>query len=84
MAPLAERFASARRAARRTRIRGTAIERELGSVYTADTLAALVRRFPEKRFIWLMGGDNLAIPPLARLAEDRRAGTDCGRDPAGL
>jgi nicotinate-nucleotide adenylyltransferase len=60
MAPLAERFASARRAARRTRIRVTAIERELGSVYTADTLAALVRRFPEKRFIWLMGGDNLA------------------------
>ena len=38
----------------------TAIERELGSVYTADTLAALVRRFPERRFIWLMGADNLA------------------------
>jgi len=60
MAPLAERFASARLAARRARIRVTAIERELGSVYTVDTLAALVRRFPEKRFIWLMGGDNLA------------------------
>ena len=54
--------ASPRPAARpaRARIRVTAIERELGSVYTVDTLAALVRRFPEKSFIWLMGADNLA------------------------
>lgn len=60
MAPLPARFAAARRAARRGRIRVTAIERELGTVYTADTLAALVRRFPGRRFIWLMGADNLA------------------------
>lgn len=60
MAPLPARFASARRAARRARIRITAIERELGSAYTVDTLASLVRRFPEKSFIWLMGADNLA------------------------
>jgi nicotinate-nucleotide adenylyltransferase len=60
MAPLAARFASARRAARGARIRVTALERELGSAYTADTLAALVRRYPKRRFIWLMGADNLA------------------------
>jgi len=60
MAPLAARLASARRAARRGRIRPTAIERRLGTVYTADTLAALVRRFPNRRFVWLMGADNLA------------------------
>ncbi|MBV9883562.1 MAG: nicotinate-nucleotide adenylyltransferase [Sphingomonadaceae bacterium] len=60
MAPLAARFASARRAAAGARIRVTAIERELGTVYTADTLAALVRRYPRRRFIWLMGADNLA------------------------
>ena len=60
MAPLAARFASARRAARRAPIRVTAIERELGTVYTADTLAALARRYPKHRFIWLMGADNLA------------------------
>ncbi|MBU2588278.1 MAG: nicotinic acid mononucleotide adenylyltransferase, partial [Alphaproteobacteria bacterium] len=38
----------------------TAIERELGTRYTADTLAKLVRRYPKRRFIWLMGADNLA------------------------
>jgi len=60
MAPLAARFASARRIARRAPIRATAIERELGTSYTADTLAALLRRYPKRRFIWLMGADNLA------------------------
>ena len=60
MAPLAARLASARRAARGAPIRVTAIERALGTVYTADTLARLVRRFPQRRFIWLMGADNLA------------------------
>ena len=60
MAPLPARFASARTAARGAPIRATAIERELGTVYTVDTLAALVRRYPKRRFIWLMGADNLA------------------------
>jgi nicotinate-nucleotide adenylyltransferase len=59
MAPLAARFASAERAARRLPIRVTAIERELGSPYTADTIRALVRRYPNRRFVWVMGGDNL-------------------------
>lgn len=60
MAPLAARFASARRAARGLPIRVTAIERELGSPYTAETVAALVRRYPNRRFVWIMGEDNLA------------------------
>jgi nicotinate-nucleotide adenylyltransferase len=60
MAPLAARLASARRAARGTRIKVTAIERQLGTVYTADTIAALIRLYPKRRFIWLMGADNLA------------------------
>jgi nicotinate-nucleotide adenylyltransferase len=60
MAPLRARFLSARRAARRAPIRVTAIERELGTVFTVDTLDALVARFPDRRFIWLMGADNLA------------------------
>ena len=60
MAPLPARFASAVRVARRAPIRVTAIERELGTIYTAETLTALVRRFPRHRFVWLMGADNLA------------------------
>lgn len=60
MAPLRARFASARMVARRAPIKVTAIERELDTVYTVDTLEALIRRFPDKRFVWLMGMDNLA------------------------
>lgn len=60
MAPLAVRMASARRQARRAPIRVTAIERELGTVFTVDTLRAIVRRYPRRRFVWLMGSDNLA------------------------
>lgn len=60
MAPLAARVASARAQARRAPIRVTAIERELGTRYTVDTLRALLRRYPKRRFVWLMGSDNLA------------------------
>lgn len=60
MAPLAARLASAQRMARPGPIRATAIEQELGTRYTVDTLRALVRRYPHRRFIWLMGADNLA------------------------
>ena len=60
MAPLPARLASARAMARRSRIVPTAIEAKLGTRYTADTLRKLKRRFPNRRFIWLMGADNLA------------------------
>lgn len=60
MAPLPQRFASARHQARRAPIRATAIERELGTRYTVDTLRRLKRRFGKRRFVWLMGADNLA------------------------
>ena len=60
MAPLAARLVSARRAARRAPIRPTAIEQQLGTRYTIDTLRILLRRYPRCRFLWLMGADNLA------------------------
>lgn len=60
MAPLAARVVSARRQGRRAPIRATAIERELGTRFTIDTLRALKRRYPKRRFMWLMGADNLA------------------------
>jgi len=59
MASLAARFASARAQARRAPIRVTAIERELATRYTVDTLRKLVRRYPQRQFVWLMGSDNL-------------------------
>lgn len=60
MAALAQRLASARRAARHPRIRSLAIEAELGTRYTVDTVRVLRRRHPKTAFIWLMGADNLA------------------------
>ena len=60
MAPLAARAHSARQQARRAPIRVTAIERELGTRYTVDTLRRLRQRYPRRRFVWLMGADNLA------------------------
>lgn len=59
MAPITVRLAAARRRARGARIRATAIEARLGTRYTVDTLAALIRRHPRHQFIWLMGADNL-------------------------
>jgi len=60
MAPLAARVRSAQAQARRAPIKVTAIERALGTRYTIDTIRALKRRYPKRRFVWLMGADNLA------------------------
>jgi nicotinate-nucleotide adenylyltransferase len=46
-------------AAGRRRLIVTAIERDLASRYTCDTVRALKARFGEVKFIWLMGSDNL-------------------------
>ncbi|WP_439569322.1 nicotinate-nucleotide adenylyltransferase [Sphingopyxis sp.] len=63
MASLPLRLGSAQRAARRSPIRATGIEAELGTRYTIDTLKKLVRRYPDRQFIWIMGADNLAQLP---------------------
>lgn len=59
-APLSDRIAAAGRIMRHPRVRITGIEADLGTRYTAGTLAALQRRYPRARFVWLMGADNLA------------------------
>jgi nicotinate-nucleotide adenylyltransferase len=60
MALFTERLAGARAlAGRHRRLRASDAEFRLGTRYTADTLAALRRRFPRLAFVWLMGADNL-------------------------
>ncbi len=60
MAPLAARTGSARKAAGNARIRVTTLESDLGTRYSVDTARAILRRYPQHEFIWLMGADNLA------------------------
>lgn len=59
LADLMTRQALARQVAPRHDI-VTGVEGLLGTRYTVDTLRALRRRFPDTRFVWLMGSDNLA------------------------
>ncbi len=60
MAPFEKRFDSALRIARRAPIRVSDFESRTGTRYTVDTVAELVRRHPNHRFIWLMGADTVA------------------------
>jgi nicotinate-nucleotide adenylyltransferase len=59
MAPLNDRLKYARILASHPRIIVMDVEAALGTRYTIDTLNALTRRFPQLRFVWLMGTDNL-------------------------
>ena len=57
---LSQRMSAARRFARGRKMKITSFEAELGTPYTAATLAFLKRRNPGVRFVWVMGADNLA------------------------
>ena len=59
MAPYQARLASARRMARRSIIRASDIEARMGTRFTANTLSKLIRRYPKRQFVWIMGADNL-------------------------
>jgi nicotinate-nucleotide adenylyltransferase len=56
---LKTRMKSARALIRGRRMVVTDIESRMGVRYSADTIAALVKRYPGVRFVWVMGGDNL-------------------------
>jgi nicotinate (nicotinamide) nucleotide adenylyltransferase/ribosome silencing factor RsfS/YbeB/iojap len=71
MAPFAKRLIGAEKFAKGCkRIKISPFEATLGTTYTADTIAALQRRFPHTRFVWLMGGDNLSQLPRWRRWEE--------------
>lgn len=71
MAPLDERLAGAAAlVAPYKDVVATAIERELGTAYTCDTLRVLRDIFTQTRFVWLMGSDNFAEIPLWRNWEE--------------
>ena len=59
-APLADRMASARTQAQGPAMIVSDFETRTGTVWTVDTLRALVARHPGVHFVWLMGSDNLA------------------------
>ena len=59
-APLDARMARARAVMHHPRVEITGIEARLGTRFTAETLAALFDLYPDVRFSWLMGADNLA------------------------
>ena len=54
-----ERLARAVALAKDRKIWVTDIESTLGTHYTIDTLAALKGHFPQARFVWIIGADNL-------------------------
>ncbi|MDO9381456.1 MAG: nicotinate-nucleotide adenylyltransferase [Hyphomicrobiaceae bacterium] len=61
LAPLEQRMEACRTlAGTDPRMKVTSFEAQLGSAYTALTLEYLKRRFPDVRFVWVMGADNLA------------------------
>ena len=78
------RIAFARRLAGRHAI-VTDMEFRFGTRFTFDTMRALGHRFPDTRFVWLMGSDNLAgfgrwknwaaLAQLVPIAVVRRPGT---------
>ncbi|UWQ02573.1 nicotinate-nucleotide adenylyltransferase [Aliiroseovarius crassostreae] len=59
-APMDDRLRHAREVMVHPRVEVTDLERRTGTRYTAETLAALQRLYPQVRFVWLMGADNLA------------------------
>jgi nicotinate-nucleotide adenylyltransferase len=60
LADFEARLAAAARVLRHPRIRVTGFEAGLRSAYTIGTLRHLTSRHPSVRFVWIMGGDNLA------------------------
>jgi nicotinate-nucleotide adenylyltransferase len=59
LAPLLVRLAAAGKLAHHPRIDVIDLEAQIGTRFTYETIAYLVRRCPRARFVWIMGADNL-------------------------
>ncbi|NHO32170.1 nicotinate-nucleotide adenylyltransferase [Acetobacter fallax] len=70
MAPLTQRLASVRRLVRGRTLIPTTIETRLGTRYTVDTIRTLKTRFPNARFVWIMGADVFTQLPRWRRWKD--------------
>ena len=57
--PLEERIDAARTLVDHPRVRITGFEAGYGFKYTYDTLAFLKKSLPNRKFVWIMGADNL-------------------------
>jgi nicotinate-nucleotide adenylyltransferase len=58
-APMADRMACARAVMNHPKVRITDLEVRLGTRFTYATIKALQAIYPQVRFVWLMGADNL-------------------------
>ena len=63
IAPFEQRRAIAESVASHPQIRVSDIECRIGTSHTIDTIAVLQTRFPDIRFVWLMGADILLELP---------------------
>jgi nicotinate-nucleotide adenylyltransferase len=59
--PLATRVEAARSVSQHPRIKITAVEAAIGSIYTYQTISYLKRRCSGVHFVWLMGADNFRL-----------------------
>ena len=60
MEPLADRINTARSIANHPKVSVRPIEFQLNTLYTADTIRVLKKRYRQAKFVWIMGADNLA------------------------
>lgn len=58
--PLSQRIDDARKIIDHPGVRITGFEAEHGFRYTYDTLEFLTNSLPDRKFVWIMGADNLA------------------------
>jgi nicotinate-nucleotide adenylyltransferase len=60
LAPLADRVEGARKIMATSQIKVTGFEAAHGFCYSYDTIRYLTSALPDRRFVWIMGADNLA------------------------